>query len=82
MRTSMELEERVLALREQHPAWGGRKIAARLRALGLQPLAPSTVTDILRRNGALYTFGRAPVQYAWQLRARSPERAVADGLQG
>jgi transposase InsO family protein len=66
MRTSMELEERVLALREQHPAWGGRKIAARLKAQGLHPPAPSTVTDILRRNGALYTFGRAPVQHAWQ----------------
>jgi transposase InsO family protein len=66
MRTSMELEGRVLVLREQHPAWGGRKIAARLRARGVDPPAPSTITDILRRNGALYTFGREPVQHAWQ----------------
>lgn len=65
-RTNDELEERVLAIRVQHPAWGGRKIAARLKALGVHPPAPSTITGILRRHGLLYTFGREPVQHAWQ----------------
>ena len=66
-RTVPSAEDRVLSLREQHPAWGGRKIAARLRALGMADVpAPSTVTDILRRHGALYIHGRAPIQPAWQ----------------
>lgn len=53
-RTSMRVEELVCDLRRDHPAWGGRKISRRLRDLGygLVP-APSTVTDILRRNGLL-----------------------------
>ncbi len=33
-RTSTTLETAVLTLRDQHPAWGGRKLAARLQALG------------------------------------------------
>jgi transposase len=65
-RTDDGLEKRVLALRAQHPAWGGRKIAARLKALGVEPPAPSTITGILRRHGMLYTFGREPVQHTWQ----------------
>src|SRR5208337_2022762 len=36
------------------PAWGGRKIRARLRAQGLvQVPAASTITDILRRHGLI-----------------------------
>ncbi|MGH7209076.1 MAG: IS481 family transposase [Nitrospiraceae bacterium] len=44
----------VLAVRDAHPAWGGRKIRARLQMLG-QPVVPaaSTVTAILRRAGRL-----------------------------
>jgi hypothetical protein len=30
----MTLESAVLTLRDQHPAWGGRKLAARLQAIG------------------------------------------------
>jgi transposase InsO family protein len=49
----------VLALRDQHPAWGGRKIARRLEDLGHVPVpAASTVTAILRRHGVeLGAFG-------------------------
>ena len=44
----------MLARRRQHPSWGGRKLAARLRALGHEPVpAPSTITEILRRHGLL-----------------------------
>jgi transposase InsO family protein len=46
----------VLALRDEHPAWGGRKLQRRLQDLGHQPPAASTITEILRRNGRL----RAP----------------------
>ena len=49
--TQTEVEAAVLALRAEHPAWGGRKISAVLARRGLPSPAASTVTDILRRNG-------------------------------
>ena len=52
--TPAEVEARVLALRAQHPAWGGRKLHHRLVADGLTDVpAPSTITTILRRHGLL-----------------------------
>jgi transposase InsO family protein len=50
-RTSPEIEAVVLAVRAEHPAWGGRKIAAVLKRQGLAAPSPSTVTEILRRHG-------------------------------
>lgn len=48
------LEEAVLRVRETHPAWGGRKIRARLQALGFEAVpAASTITTILHRHGCL-----------------------------
>lgn len=47
------LEEPVLALRRDHPAWGGRKISRRMADLGLGKVAPSTVTSILHRHGLI-----------------------------
>ena len=53
-RTSLEQEGLVLALRGQHPAWGGRKLHHALAREGMvQPPAPSTITAILRRHGLL-----------------------------
>jgi transposase InsO family protein len=49
--TAPEVEAQVLALRAEHPAWGGRKIAAVLRRRGVTSPAPSTITGILRRHG-------------------------------
>ena len=52
-RTGEQVERQVLAVREQHPAWGGRKISHVLkRDLGLE-LAPSTVTAVLHRHGRI-----------------------------
>lgn len=52
--TSPELEARILELRAQHPAWGGRKLHHRLVANGVADApAPSTTTAILRRHGVL-----------------------------
>jgi len=49
-----ELEARVLAVRLEHPAWGGRKIRRVLENQGLErPPAASTITEVLRRHGAL-----------------------------
>ena len=58
-RSVAAIEEAVLALRAEHPAWGGRKIARRLKDLGWEAVpAPSTVTAILKRHGVeLGTFG-------------------------
>jgi len=51
-RTPAAMETAVLAVRSQHPCWGGRKIARRLTDLGETAVpAPSTVTAILRRHG-------------------------------
>jgi transposase InsO family protein len=48
------VEAAVLALREAHPAWGGRKLhQALLQQSLVQPPAPSTITAILRRHGRL-----------------------------
>lgn len=53
-RTSDAMETTVLELRDKHPAWGGRKLRARLQALGKTNVpAASTITEILRRHGRL-----------------------------
>lgn len=53
-RSSESIEAEVLRLRDGHPAWGGRKLRARLMALGLQGVpAASTITAILRRHGRI-----------------------------
>src|SRR5437016_3390842 len=50
-RTTPEMEQQVLAIRTEHPAWGGRKIRARLQHLGLPGVpAASTITAILHRQ--------------------------------
>src|SRR5688572_13042752 len=52
--TSPRVERAVLELRARHPAWGGRKLRARLLALGLEPApAASTITAILSRHGLI-----------------------------
>jgi transposase InsO family protein len=53
-RTPDDLEQQVLQLRRQHPAWGGRKLRARLQTLGVPDVpAASTITAILRRHGLI-----------------------------
>lgn len=48
--TDPTIEQHVLALRLQHPCWGGRKLSRRLTDLGLPSVAPSTITSILHRH--------------------------------
>ena len=52
-RSGEAIVQAVLALRREHPAWGGRKIARRLHDLGQAAVAPSTVTHILHRHGLI-----------------------------
>lgn len=52
--TSNAVEKIVLEIRDAHPVWGGRKIRARMIALGHKtPPAASTVTAILRRHNRI-----------------------------
>jgi len=50
-RTAAAIEQRILALRDAHPAWGSRKIVHCLEREGLACPAFSTVHEILRRHG-------------------------------
>lgn len=50
-------EGRVLALRDAHPTWGGRKLRRRLQDLGEPAPAASTITAILRRGDRLAPSG-------------------------
>ena len=54
IRTAAKMEQEVTKLRRKHPAWGGRKLEARLRALGHAGVpSPSTITAILQRHQLL-----------------------------
>jgi transposase InsO family protein len=52
-RTEASIEERVLAVRDAHPAWGARKIVRCLERDGVTCPAHSTVHAILRRHGRI-----------------------------
>lgn len=52
-RTSMAMEEQVLAVRGEHPRWGGRKIRAVLQRTGMPSPSASTITAILARHDRL-----------------------------
>jgi transposase InsO family protein len=53
-RTPAGVEQQVIKLRQKHRAWGGRKLAARLKALAVADVpSPSTITAILRRQDLL-----------------------------
>lgn len=75
-RLAEAVEARVLAVRDAHPAWGARKIAAVLRRDGIEPPAMSTVHKVLSRYGRIapdrpgrsYTsFERAAPNALWQM---------------
>ena len=83
-RTPDAMEQQVIALRMQHPAWGARKLKRRLedRDVGCVP-ARSTVNDILHRHGLidpaesakhapLRRFERAAPNELWQMDFKGP----------
>jgi transposase InsO family protein len=71
-RTAEELEKAVIAQRQKHPAWGGRKLRARLLALGhTQVPSPSTITSILHRH-QMVTKEESRKHTAW-LRFEHPQ---------
>lgn len=49
--TASEIEDRIVALRKAHPAWGGAKIHAYMKRKGeAVPKSPNTVTAVLHRH--------------------------------
>ena len=81
-RTEEALEERVVALRQQRPDWGARKLAVLLGREGLR-VPPATVHRILLRHGlvrsedrhpqALRRFAREQPNQLWQMDFKSPK---------
>jgi transposase InsO family protein len=68
------IEAEVLRLRDEHPAWGGRKLRARLLALGHAGVpAASTITAVLRRHGRLAP-GPAPAAAYIRFEHDAPNR--------
>jgi transposase InsO family protein len=53
LKTNASIEARILKVREDHPAWGARKIAAILKREGFTCPAVSTVHEILVRKGCI-----------------------------
>jgi transposase InsO family protein len=87
-RTDRDVETFICALREEHPAWGGRKLHHLLRNDGFStPPAPSTITGILRRNGLLtperppprdwQRFEEASPNGLWQMDFKGPFATAA-----
>lgn len=52
-RTAQTIEERILAIRDAHPAWGARKIKSCLERESIAAPAVSVVHAILQRNGRI-----------------------------
>src|SRR6202045_635009 len=53
-RSSAAMEGLVLAVRDAHPAWGGRKTVRRLQDLKHQGVqSPNSITAILHRHGRI-----------------------------
>jgi transposase InsO family protein len=75
LRSAATTETAVLSVRTEHPAWGGRKIARRLKDLGYAAVpAPSTVTAILKRHGVeLGALGGGPSAFIRFERVRPNE---------
>ena len=71
--TPPALVEAVLRLREAHPAWGGRKLRARLVALGQTPVpAASTITAILHRHSLIDPEASAKSRAFRRFEAQAP----------
>ena len=88
--TGRDVEALVLAIRQEHPSWGGRKIHHVLRLRGADPVPhPNTITGILHRHGLIdaqasqqrrpwQRFERAAPNELWQMDFKG-HFALADG---
>lgn len=72
---SPEIQAAVIAVRTEHPTWGGRKINWRLQHLGGPAVAPSTINSILKRHG-LITPEASEAAKPWQRFEREEPNAL------
>lgn len=71
--TDHGIEELIIELREQNPAWGARKLRRRLLDLGHTALpATSTITDILRRHGLISSQQSQSAQHFQRFERSAP----------
>jgi len=69
-RTDPAVEERIVAIRDAHPAWGARKIARCLEDEGIGRPACSTVHQVLRRHDRIGTpLGGAAAHQRFEMAA-------------
>ena len=62
-RSAASVEQIVLGMRQRFPDWGGRKLARVMRNEGFCEIpSPSTITQILRRHGALHSADQPPAK--------------------
>jgi len=90
--TSAEMEECIVELRLQNPAWGGRKLRRRLLDLGQKAVpSASTITEILRRRGLLIVPPSGPLgpwqrfehlapNDLWQMDFKAPLQTLRSGV--
>ena len=53
-KTAIELEQKIVQMRMDHPAWGGKTIRAALESAGVEGLpSAKTCSNILKRNGLI-----------------------------
>jgi transposase InsO family protein len=88
-KTEASVEQMVIELRKQHPAWGARKLKRRLEDLHRKDMpARSTVNSILGRHGLIdpsqsakhvpvRRFERAAPNELWQMDFKSPLTTTA-----
>lgn len=89
-RSRGEVEACVLAVRDAHPAWGGRKVAHVMQREGVEPPAVSTVHAILQRHdrivapigGARATtrFEKPAANQLWQMDFKGWVRLVDSSI--
>jgi transposase InsO family protein len=72
-RTPGAMEELVLAIRDEHPAWGGRKIRRRLLDLGHEGVpSASTITEVLHRHQRIDEVASAARQWPQRYERATP----------
>lgn len=86
--TDRLIEDRIVGLRDTHPAWGARKLAHCLARDGVSVPAVSTVHEVLRRNGRIVApvggaavhqrFEKPAPNLLWQMDFKG-HVALADG---
>lgn len=73
-RTAAMTEQRIVALRDAHPAWGARKIAHYLMRKGQTVPAVSTVHEILRRHQRVTNAPGTPGQPYTRFEKEAPNQ--------